>query len=484
MAVNARDREDQLERSQEFWELFDAERARVLRKRVRWFCLAMLIIMVMSIGGNATDIVNPYYNDGTLKRGTVFDALSDGGLLTIFVSGLVYVVVRKPDRRRLVFALTLIVLAATPLASVLEVLSLMVDEPVSRGGSMPEDDPTHLPITAMGNVLLVQVLSCLIVPMPLRESLRFVIPGWLVFIATMHGVVGLDLPRTAFWAAWAAVCMAAGPLWSAWRFREMDERFQARETAEQFREVASELAYARRIHEALFPPEITEGPVRIGYEYDPMREVGGDFLFVWPLAFPNSPRPTRVSVVLIDVTGHGVPAALAVNRLHGELRAFYAARPDGSPGELMVNLNRFTYEQLSGQSIYATALCLRVDAAAGSVEYASAGHPPAMVRRADGSVTDLEPTATMLGVLPPEMFEGASPTTPLAHGDEIIAYTDGLFETADGEGKILGLDRVRELVGRATPPAGLLKAAAAWRHGRQRDDILVVSVALGSSGPA
>lgn len=217
------------------------------------------------------------------------------------------------------------------------------------------------------------------------------------------------------------------------------------------------------------------------YVYEPMREIGGDFLFAHPLAFPPSGEGGALSVVLIDVSGHGVAAALAVNRLHGELRRFFGAHPSGGPGELLSALNAYAHADLAEQAMYATALCLRVDPAARMLAWASAGHPPALLRRANGSVEELKATAVMLGVLPPDAFRPEARTTSLAAGDAAVAFTDGAMDAADGAGRAFGTEGVRDAVARGAPgriAAGVASAVRAHRAGRAMDDTLIVEVGL------
>jgi sigma-B regulation protein RsbU (phosphoserine phosphatase) len=188
-------------------------------------------------------------------------------------------------------------------------------------------------------------------------------------------------------------------------------------------------------------------------------------------------------VVLIDVSGHGVPAALAVNRLHGELRRFFAERPSGTPGELVRSLNKFAYEELSRAGVFATCLCVRVDHERRELLYANAGHPPAFLRRGGGEVVELASTATMLGVLAPELFDNEARALAIEPGERVVAYTDGLSEATSARGEQFGIERVRGLVAAGGDEQGDLtravaKQAEAFRSGRSRDDLLVVDVSV------
>src|SRR5262249_42834489 len=110
---------------------------------------------------------------------------------------------------------------------------------------------------------------------------------------------------------------APGVLISWWRYARFGRRFGQSMLAERYGELERDLVDARRIHEALFPPPVTRGPVRLAYRYDPMRQIGGDFLYAHPILPAPGVNDGPLSVVLIDVTGHGVPAAMTVSGLHG-----------------------------------------------------------------------------------------------------------------------------------------------------------------------
>jgi serine phosphatase RsbU (regulator of sigma subunit) len=331
----------------------------------------------------------------------------------------------------------------------------------------------------------------LIVPMRWRESMP--VAGLVLLAAVVCFPIFARVHDARYVAALIITALALwmGMAWSNWRYRAFDDRFHSQELRGQLTEVSAELAYARRIHESLFPAPIERGPVRVRYHYEPMREIGGDFLYVHPLSFPpTAPKDvsSAISVILIDVSGHGVPAALTVNRLHGEVQRFFLSAQSEAgrtPGALISDLNRFAYQSLAPQGIFATAFCARVDIDANQLRYASAGHPPAYLTHApEGAGTtpravDLPSTATMLGVLPPEAFDADEQVIPIQAGARVVAFTDGVFEASNAQGKALGLERTRSLI--LSTPMGVTKAVAdalkAFRSGRAQDDVLIVEVA-------
>lgn len=243
-----------------------------------------------------------------------------------------------------------------------------------------------------------------------------------------------------------------------------------------------ELSYARAIHESMFPNPITTGSVCFTYRYEPMRQIGGDYLFASSCPTQDG-TDTRLSVVLLDVTGHGIPAALTVNRLHGEIELLFADNPAVSPGEVLGRLNRYVHLTLARHSIYVTAICLRIDPQHNVIEFASGGHPPAFLRAVDGTVNNLDSTAFVLGACADNDFNPGQTSIPFGPGDSLIAYTDGATEARTETGQMLRIEGMRKLLaspGRVEPghwPEKLLDAVARHRDGLPpEDDTLVVEL--------
>ncbi|MFD5133844.1 PP2C family protein-serine/threonine phosphatase [Streptomyces olindensis] len=145
--------------------------------------------------------------------------------------------------------------------------------------------------------------------------------------------------------------------------------------------------------------------------------IGGD----WYDAFPQ--RDGGLITVVGDVTGHGLHAAVMMSQLRTALRA-YAVDGD-SPGRLLTRLHRFLHHLQP--DLYATAVIARFHPEEPTLTWAAAGHPPPVLRLADGSVRvlDAKPGA-MLGI--PLTQEIADHTVRVAPGSTLALYTDGLVE--------------------------------------------------------
>ncbi|MCC6678755.1 MAG: serine/threonine-protein phosphatase [Phycisphaerales bacterium] len=473
----------------DFLARFERQRARVLRRRIEWYCILVLLLTLLSAFGTFMEMQETPAPDSAGIQTWKYDLPYDIALTLLFGALLLYAAAWRPGRTGLVTALTANTALAAVVAMPLEIATGDLTSDYLGIGIRADNRATILAFGAMAVFIVFQGLASLLVPMRARESLRMILPALVAYAITIAAMLAVPPARWLGFVTLFALASLPGLFWSRWRYREFDERFRSGEMRGKLGELTAELSYARQIHEALFPPALERGPVRVTYRYEPMREIGGDFLFIAPLAFPPSQPDGPVHIVLIDVSGHGVPAALAVNRLHGELQRFFTrtladgVEPALSPAQLLERLNHFGFNSLSPQGVYATALAIRIDPAAGLLEYASAGHPPAFLRDAAGRTHTLEATETMLGILPPDAFNPAPATHPFTRGDRLAAFTDGTFEAQDAAGEELGLPRLRQVIeqARAGNPgdlaAAVLSAVAAHRHGPARDDVLIVEVA-------
>ncbi|HZW11309.1 MAG TPA: PP2C family protein-serine/threonine phosphatase [Phycisphaerales bacterium] len=468
----------------EFLTQYDAERARILRRRAVFYCLAVLALLGLSWSVTLDELFRGVAFTGGDSMGWP-DILMDSLYTATFGSALVYFALRPRSRPEIVRAFQWVIavvgvtaVAATPLVSNASWI------PGATLDHTPETDRAQA-IASLGTVFVLHFLASVFVALSPREGLVPFIPIlaafalWVVFVS-----VGSAAQRAALILA-SPLAGLPGLVWSWWRYRSFTDRFHARAVHKRYAEVTRELTDARRVHEALFPPPITRGPVHVTYTYEPMSAIGGDFLFVRPLSFPPSQPAGPIVVVLIDVTGHGIAAALAVNRIHAELQRICAegATP---PDAVIAALNTFACDSLAPQAMFATAVCLRVvppaqPGANCELQWAGAGHPPALLRAADGTVRRLDSTAPMLGVIDAEMFQAALERRPLGSGETVIAYTDGAIEATDAAGRELGIVGLEALLA-AAPPVGrtfadaLAAAVARHRTGSTADDLLIVQL--------
>jgi serine phosphatase RsbU (regulator of sigma subunit) len=467
---------------------FEQGRGRMLRRRLVWYCCVVLALLAISIVAGSLELAGPPTVAGEEYRraGPVLELVGDMALLTLYIAALGYALGGRPGRNRLVQVITWL----TILASCVVILVAPMVQLLSyyEQGIAGEEPGVALGSGLMGllSIMVLHALACLLIQLTPRESLRIFVPIAVVFAAAVFFVYVGNVGEKAVLLGLLPLAGAPGFVWTWWRFVRYRDVSRAAILHGRYSELASELASARQMHEALFPPPIERGPYRMLYRYEPKREIGGDFLFAHPLAFPPSEVDSALTVVVLDVTGHGVAAALAVNRLHGELRRVFAQSSFARAGEVIEALNAYASEHLAPQAIFATAVCLRLDG--GVLEYASAGHPAALLRRnasaPRGRVEQLGATATMLGVLDSGLFAAGAKEVSFGTDDVVVALTDGAIEALDRRARELGLAGVQRVLeeselSNASAAARIMGAVVGHRAGAAVDDTLVVEVRRG-----
>jgi serine phosphatase RsbU (regulator of sigma subunit) len=192
-----------------------------------------------------------------------------------------------------------------------------------------------------------------------------------------------------------------------------------------------ELEVAAEIQRQLLPSSF---PVPDGFEVhahsEPSRQVGGD---VYDLVSTGE----DVLLMIADITGKGVPAALMAASLHAAVHVLAVGCP--LPDELARRLHEHLLLS-TPENKFATVFlgCLRP---AGRLDYVSAGHNPAIMVTAQGEVTYLESTGPPLGLLPESRFDMAQ--TELPPGALLLNYTDGFSEAPAAEGdEEFGVERL------------------------------------------
>jgi sigma-B regulation protein RsbU (phosphoserine phosphatase) len=263
---------------------------------------------------------------------------------------------------------------------------------------------------------------------------------------------------------------------AAFRLHSFRQAFSARMVGQHFVSMRREFNRARSIHESMFPSPYDDGHVRFEYTYRPMRELGGDFVHL------HVGVQGLVHLTLIDVTGHGLAAALTVNRLYGELERIRAESPQAEPGDVLTLLNRYIHLTLARHNIYATGACVTLDPYLGELRWANAGHPSGLLRGANGVIRSLDSTTAMLGAVEDGVFDAAPERLELAPSDTLVLFTDGVFEARNRKGQQFGLERVRDLIRVQPPPRhwpGFIATAVdRYNAGRTEDDVLIAALTL------
>jgi len=249
------------------------------------------------------------------------------------------------------------------------------------------------------------------------------------------------------------------------------ERRTAAERREAERRASQEMAIAAQVQEHLFP-QIQ--PKMNSLEYAgaciPARAVGGDYYDFLQLG------PDRLGLVIADVAGKGIAAALLMANLQANLRSQFALALE-QPQRLLQKVNRLFCDN-TPNGTFATLFFADYDDASGYVRYVNCGHLCGLLIRRDGSVERLASTSTVLGIFKTwECIVGESSLRP---GDLLTLYTDGVTEAMDHRLEEFGEERLVESLRRHRhlAPDVLLTALASdirvFSPHEQHDDITMI----------
>jgi phosphoserine phosphatase RsbU/P len=228
-----------------------------------------------------------------------------------------------------------------------------------------------------------------------------------------------------------------------------------------------ELEVARRIQLSILPEAFAPSEhFTVAARFVPMTSVAGDFY-----DFIHNGNGA-VGLLIADVSGHGVPAALIASMMKVAISSQQHHADD--PARLLAGVN----EALCGntQNQFVTAAYVHLDAGCGKLCYGAAGHPPMLLLR-DDQVFRIEENGLVLAVLPSAVY--ASKNQPLLHGDRLLLYTDGIIEAANAGGEEFGYERVENLLRSSAkvPPDEtadlILNTVSGWSSS-QSDDLTVI----------
>lgn len=285
-----------------------------------------------------------------------------------------------------------------------------------------------------------------------------------------------------------------GPSHMVRAIRQACERKRAEEVTQHYAhelsmrnaEMRADLQLAREVQQAfvtnhcpIFPPRSATPCLRFEHRYAPAGAVGGDFFSIFPVS------EQQAGVMLCDVMGHGVRAALITAMLRALIGSHAAAATD--PTQMMLELNKELRAMLrdSESVVFVTALYAIINAVSGEIRWANAGHPgPERVSR-DRMVGPLnqngEPVGPLLGLVeaPSYRTQGAS----LVAGDRVLFFTDGVSEIEGRSGECTGLPRLEQELqaGVGQPPGRFLDSLletlrASAAGGAFSDDVCVLTM--------
>ena len=234
----------------------------------------------------------------------------------------------------------------------------------------------------------------------------------------------------------------------------------------------ADYSQARAIQQTLIPREMPRlAGIDVSGTWQPARTMGGDYYDLLKLS------DTELAICIGDVAGKGMPAALLMSGLQAAVRASASS----SPRDLCERVRRVVVSSLSGGR-FVTFFYATVDTAAMKLRWSNAGHNAPILARADGTIVRLEEGGPAIS----RLFRDTPYVeceVPLAPGDRIVLFTDGVSEAANAAGQF-GEERIEELV-LAMPEASaerlqqtIVNAAVSFAEGEVEDDLTLVAVRL------
>lgn len=203
---------------------------------------------------------------------------------------------------------------------------------------------------------------------------------------------------------------------------------QVMRSEKQLLSLTEEMRAAARIQGSILPRGIPSVEnLQVAVRYAPMTAVAGD-LYDFPVI-----RRDSIGILVADVAGHGVPAALIASMV--KVAVTVQTGRDGEPAKVIAGLNSTLCLEAGGQ--YATAVYVFLDERNRICRYSAAGHPPPLLwRRSTQELHKLNEPGLLLGVRSNEAYTQTDFT--LMRGDRLLLYTDGLLEAENSAGQAYG----------------------------------------------
>jgi phosphoserine phosphatase RsbU/P len=250
--------------------------------------------------------------------------------------------------------------------------------------------------------------------------------------------------------------------------RESNASLKKRQT-----EIDAQLLLAASVQQSLAPRSLIWNEIAVETHYSPVHTIGGDFGVV----FPHNEE--SLTIVMCDVSGHGIAPALMANRIYSEtLRQLdHGLRPC----DLLRQLQHFAHMRVATHGFYFTMAALHFRMGGRRATFVGGGHPPAM-HVSKGGVRLLESQNPILGCVSKTAAQVLAEDIELAPGDRLVLYTDGLVEVFDSFDDMLGVEGLKNLVLESANLSlpemsqSILDGVAAWRHGPIGDDVSLIIV--------
>ncbi|MEE2681645.1 MAG: PP2C family protein-serine/threonine phosphatase [Planctomycetota bacterium] len=475
---------------------YEQELATWARRRFRNFCIVMLAFLGLGLFFMVIGIFSSgFLQEQTAGPGAEGDSVQFlprsvmiGSTITMAIE-LFILITFFIRNRRTVDSSQKLISSATRMVMILSVLDVLMMGvvPIIFG---EQGIPARQVSLTAGELFFWHLIPCLFLPWKPMQSLKAMLPAYSCFVLINALTVLLARPFTEtdlstiitgqtyalIMDAFSLLFFVPGVVICWTRLRRHGRTFRNRMLGAHFLATRRDMAQARTVHDALFPREVDDEHIEFTFEYHPYQEIGGDY--VW---FKR--QGDRVRMVLLDVTGHGLPAAMTVNRISGELERICGEFPEADSLRLTELLARYFHLTMAPHRIFATGFLADLDLRTGTLQWVNAGHPTCyIVGDSEREMLPLASNTMMLGAVGPEEFEGELGTLEMQPGDSLICYTDGVSEARAPKGGLLGTRAVEQCLrgDRASEPWTSRLAGMARSHAQELldDDILVTNLTL------
>jgi serine phosphatase RsbU (regulator of sigma subunit) len=248
-------------------------------------------------------------------------------------------------------------------------------------------------------------------------------------------------------------------------------RRSAAQKMESERRAAQELEIAKQVQSRLFPQRL---PAMQTLEYAgaciQAHQVGGDYHDFLDLG------RERLGLVIGDISGKGIAAALLMANLQANLRSQCAIALE-EPQRLLRSVNQLFYEN-TGNGAYATLFFAEYDDKFRRLRFANCGHLPALLIHRDGTIERLDSTCTVVGLF--KEWDCSIEERGLFPGDTLVLYTDGITESFNHAGEEFGEHRLIEALQKhrvLAPPAlieSVVNEVQTFSTQKQHDDLTLI----------
>jgi sigma-B regulation protein RsbU (phosphoserine phosphatase) len=249
-----------------------------------------------------------------------------------------------------------------------------------------------------------------------------------------------------------------------------------KEVEEKSKMLMEELELANKIHSGLMPKSLSTKLVDVAVNYRPMLYMGGDYAKFHFLS------RDRLFFMISDITGHGVSAALLVNRIHTETENLI--RENLMPGEVLRRLDNFIKSDFGKMGIFLSGFCGILDFSSKKLVYSNYGHPPQILfQKAGKRIVFMEPQTFLMGI-GMETSDVYQVKLRFERGDRIFLFTDGLVESKNPVGEEFGYERLKAFISEKSESdvahlnEELMAALKDFQAGEQGDDIFLLAIQI------